>query len=760
MVRRATFGIRGAVLGVAATAAVVAVASWTVSDLRREGRQTATPRQAHPSEDAAERIDGVQGLCDAVGDAAGELEDMAASAIDRGRRIAEREAVRDAVQRSDAALLEQLGERELDSAGVLDAVIFVGGSGRLLATAGIEEMPVVDESSGRLGLGADDGKDVRVTVLAADEFRWSEGTPCPAIAFVLPVEGSGRAGTEGMLIACIRLDCIRRAVDSHESRGIELVLVDEHGAPLVDDPSPGRSIEAGAMKGLVAGLGGGGVRASTVHAADAIAHGCSVPWRPVPGRPRIFVAGIADAGAIAAELGHARLVSAATVASIGALGFLAIGLLVQSRSQRRAQASLVNARNDADAASRSKTEFLANMSHEIRTPMTAILGYVDLLADHGDLQPGAPTREEAVDTIRRNARHLLSLINDILDLSKIEAGQMTLDRQRVRTLDLVHDALRLMDDRARQKGIALRLALDGEVPETISTDPTRLRQVLINLLGNAVKFTEQGSVTLTVRRRPPLGRTLEFEVADTGIGMTEEQLARLYQPFVQADSSTTRRYGGSGLGLAITRRCVDMLGGSIRARSALGEGSAFSFTVDAGDLSGAIPAKLRPAGTDAPGGPFQLPASVRQPLAGVRILVAEDGIDNQRLLRFHLERAGARVDIVDNGAKAVERMMDASRLDRYDAVLMDMQMPVMDGYEAARRLVAAGERTPILALTAHAMPGDRDRCMEAGCGDYLCKPVDPRALVAAVRQAITPAATAITDIRSPGTDPAPRAAAG
>jgi CheY-like chemotaxis protein len=257
-----------------------------------------------------------------------------------------------------------------------------------------------------------------------------------------------------------------------------------------------------------------------------------------------------------------------------------------------------------------------------------------------------------------------------------------------------------------------------------------------------------------------LGRTVEFEVADTGIGMTEEQVARLYQPFVQADSSTTRRYGGSGLGLAITRRCVEMLGGAIRARSVPGEGSVFAFTIDAGDLHGAQPARLRPAGADSPAGPFQLPAAVRQPLSGVRVLLAEDGIDNQRLIRFHLERAGARVEIVDNGAKAVERMADASRLDRCDAILMDMQMPVMDGYEATRRLVAAGERVPILALTAHAMPGDRDRCMEAGCSDYLCKPVDPRALVAAVRRAIAPAATAITELHGPGADPAPRAAAG
>jgi len=326
----------------------------------------------------------------------------------------------------------------------------------------------------------------------------------------------------------------------------------------------------------------------------------------------------------------------------------------------------------------------------------------------------------------------------------------------VRTVDLVQDVMRLMDDRARQKGIALKLAFEGEVPDVITTDPTRVRQVLINLLGNAVKFTEQGSVTLTVRRDPGERRTVEFQVADSGIGMTPEQLARLYHPFVQADSSTTRRFGGTGLGLAISRRCVDMLGGAISVRSAPGTGTTFTVRLDAGDLTGAQPASLRQAhttepGTDAAGsggaGALRLPAAVRQPLTGVRVLLAEDGIDNQRLIRFHLERAGARIDIVDNGAKALERIAEGSRLDRYDVILMDMQMPVMDGYEAVRRLVAAGERTPVIALTAHGMVGDREKCLDAGCTEYLCKPVDARGLVSAIRHAIAPGATEVTSVR-------------
>ena len=700
------------------------VAAGTVAAAAALFAGASAATQPAPDEHAAVRDDRADAVLSSLRDHAGRARRALAQAAAFASRHAERVASCD-------------GLAEALAAGNEDAVR--AAIGALARCPGVDAMAVLDAAG---------------TTLFETE-SWS-GTGS-GIEFSAMVTRSARGGAanaaHGTVIVCLHAHRLERIADEFEADGIELTVATVDGVRL-----PGAAQRAHTVLPALAGsLGAGAAGSSVVSGPEGVALGMPLRAGSVP---EAFVAAIADAGDLAVAAGRQRLLSVTVGASMCALALVCAALLVQARDQRRRRVQLVAACGAADAANRSKTEFLANMSHEIRTPMTAILGYVDLLADHGDGQPGAPTREEAVDTIRRNARHLLSLINDILDLSKIEAGQMTLDRQRVRTLDLVHDALRLMDDRARQKGIALRLALDGEVPETISTDPTRLRQVLINLLGNAVKFTEQGSVTLTVRRRPPLGRTLEFEVADTGIGMTEEQLARLYQPFVQADSSTTRRYGGSGLGLAITRRCVDMLGGSIRARSALGEGSAFSFTVDAGDLAGAVPAKLRPAGSDAPGGPFQLPASVRQPLAGVRILVAEDGIDNQRLLRFHLERAGARVDIVDNGAKAVERMMDASRLDRYDAVLMDMQMPVMDGYEAARRLVAAGERTPILALTAHAMPGDRDRCMEAGCGDYLCKPVDPRALVAAVRQAITPAATAITDIRSPGTDPAPRAAAG
>jgi len=748
-------GIRSALLGMAAVVGVGAAIAWAVTDLRRpsgtddrEPGNTAAGAVATPHDPAA-----TAGLCEAVARATAEAAIHARTGLRHANRIATRAAVASALARADQSTLDRLAERECGAVSGADAVVFVDRAGRIVGVGA------------SLGPATARAPDARIDI----ELR---GAPAPGVtlltdaerAAVLPGSGGAMAcvqpvaaadGTAcGAVVVCIDIERVDAALRTHATRGVALMLADGRGG---GDPR---------MHALAAVLDRPGAHAASLDADGGVAHARPAPWNGVAGRPQAFVAGFADAGALATQLGHARMVGAATVASIGALGLLAVGLLVQSRSQRRAQVALVSARNEADAASRSKTEFLANMSHEIRTPMTAILGYVDLLADHGDLQPGAPSREEAVDTIRRNARHLLALINDILDLSKIEAGQMSVDRQRVRVMDLVQDALRLMDDRARQKGIALRLSIEGEVPDTISCDPTRLRQVLINLLGNAVKFTEQGSVTLTLRRPDPLTARMTFEIEDTGIGMTPEQLSRLYQPFVQADSSTTRRYGGTGLGLAITRRCVDLLGGTIAVRSVPGTGTSFAVTVETGDVSGVQPIRLRAPASQPAEGALRLPSAVRQPLSGIRVLLAEDGLDNQRLIRFHLERAGARVDVAENGAKALERIRECSRLDRFDVVLMDMQMPVMDGYEAVRRLVATGERMPVIALTAHAMPGDRERCIEAGCDEYLCKPVDPRALISAIRHAIAPGATVCTSVREMHADgpdragPAPQAAAG
>jgi signal transduction histidine kinase/ActR/RegA family two-component response regulator len=696
-------------------------------------------------------------------------------AADRTAMIADMPGVAMALQRGDTHMLRRIANEELRRAGgSIDVVAMLDRDGRMLAISTvdasgaalpperIDRLMSADISARGVVRGCVVGRHAEPVIeFQADcEFTrilWDSAGL--SVAFSAPVRDRETGERLGIVTARARFDRIERALASQDATGLEVMLVAQDGRVLDESMQSGTRrapLGSAELVALVAPLASG-VSHATVGIDGALA--CAYPLqglRTVDGGSAHVVA-VASRDLIAAESSDARLATTAAVGAFVALSGLSGALLVQSRRQRRSRAALVAARNDADAASRSKTEFLANMSHEIRTPMTAILGYVDLLADHGDSAPGAPSREEAVETIRRNARHLLAIINDILDLSKIEAGQMKVDRQRVRTVDLVQDVMRLMDDRARQKGIALKLAFEGEVPDVITTDPTRVRQVLINLLGNAVKFTEQGSVTLTVRRDPGERRTVEFQVADSGIGMTPEQLARLYHPFVQADSSTTRRFGGTGLGLAISRRCVDMLGGAISVRSAPGTGTTFTVRLDAGDLTGAQPASLRQAHTTEPGadaaagsggaGALRLPAAVRQPLTGVRVLLAEDGIDNQRLIRFHLERAGARIDIVDNGAKALERIAEGSRLDRYDVILMDMQMPVMDGYEAVRRLVAAGERTPVIALTAHGMVGDREKCLDAGCTEYLCKPVDARGLVSAIRHAIAPGATEVTSVR-------------
>ena len=764
----ATWTSRAAAAGCAVVALLVAAPSF--------GADAAAPSEADAPGAAHRMRSGALGARDGVLAAVG-------PAADRTALIADMPGVAMALERGDRLMLRRIVNEELRRAGgSIDLVAVIGRDGGMIAVSTVDPsgaaLPpervdralAIDFAGSTVVQGAAAGRHAEPVVEFRRECEFARALRDraePSVSVSAPVRDRRSGERLGIVTARVRFERIERVLRAHAADGLSMLLVGADGrvlGPSGDGHARPAPVGQPELAALVAPLATG-VSHATVGIDGALACAYPIPGLRTAEGGEAHVVGIASGELIAAESSDARLATTAAVGAFVALSGLSGALLLQSRRQRRSRAALVAARNEADAASRSKTEFLANMSHEIRTPMTAILGYVDLLADHGDSAPGAPSREEAVDTIRRNARHLLAIINDILDLSKIEAGHMKVERQRVRTVDLVQDVMRLMDDRARQKGIALRLAFEGEVPESITTDPTRVRQVLINLLGNAVKFTEQGAVTLTVRREPGERRTVELEVSDTGIGMTAEQLARLYHPFVQADSSTTRRFGGTGLGLAITRRCVDMLGGTISVRSAPGSGTAFTVRIDAGDLAGTPAASLRPqpaqasaSGATEAAGALRLPAAVRQPLTGVRVLLAEDGIDNQRLIRFHLERAGARIDIVDNGAKALERVAEGSRLDRYDVILMDMQMPVMDGYEAVRRLVATGERIPVIALTAHGMVGDREKCIDAGCTDYLCKPVDARGLVAAIRHAIAPGATQVTSLGNPAAAALPPAA--
>jgi PAS domain S-box-containing protein len=405
---------------------------------------------------------------------------------------------------------------------------------------------------------------------------------------------------------------------------------------------------------------------------------------------------------------------------------------------RRAEEQLRAAMAAAEAASRAKSEFLANMSHEIRTPMTAILGYTDLLLDPGQTPE---ERLDAVQTIRRNGEHLLTLINDILDLSKIEAGKMTVEQIECSPLQIVSDVASLMRPRALGKNLSFQVEFIGPIPGVIRSDPPRLRQVLINLVNNAIKFTEQGGVRIVARMATPADAPrpqLRFEVIDTGIGMTPEQQARLFSAFSQGDTSTTRRFGGTGLGLMISKRLARMLGGDVSVVSEYRRGSTFIVQVDTGLLEG-VPLLDSPGEQ---GGAMPDPDDTEFAAAAplhARILLAEDGPDNQRLISLVLRRVGAEVTLAENGRVACREALDAVEAGKpFDLILMDMQMPELDGYSATSLLRNKGYTGPIVALTAHAMEGDQQKCLSAGCNAYVTKPIHRDKLLATLRALLQP----------------------
>jgi PAS domain S-box-containing protein len=417
--------------------------------------------------------------------------------------------------------------------------------------------------------------------------------------------------------------------------------------------------------------------------------------------------------------------------------------------------ALLESERRATEASESKSAFVANMSHEIRTPMTAILGYTDLLRD----KISDPEGQVYLQTIHRNGQYLLEIINDILDLSKIEAGKLDIETERFRPARLVEDVCSIMEVRAREGGLTLEVEYDGKLPATIESDAKRLKQILINLVGNAIKFTRQGRVRIRVRyergrneghasdssthKPAPAARSwnggfLEFDVIDTGIGISDEQQANLFKPFSQGDSSVSRHYGGTGLGLAISHRLAEMLGGEISVSSTPDVGSTFTLTIPTGDMdqvqlvdyNSAVSQSHLLSHSDGAVPPTRQVSVGTRPTLACRVLVVDDRRDIRFLSRTLLTKAGAVIDECEDGMRAVEHITECLGSETCpDLILLDMQMPNLDGYQTARQLRQLGFQGPIIALTADAMQGDMNECLRAGCNDYLAKPIDGDRLI-------------------------------
>ncbi len=676
------------------------------------------------------------------------IERVVQPAIDRTRKLSRHTPVAEALQRKDRDALTRIANEAVQHATEIDVVAVFDAAGSIVAINDtFSDGQVIDAERVNTVMGQSfDGRDIVQSCLnnsaATDVLEFQ--TDCditPAyfdstglsVAYSVPIWAAESSNPIGVISTRLRFERLINLLGDGELAGGSgrLYFVSDAGvffderinggeldAPLPKDQlmhllaplARGTASEqyirmSGAEKSVFLGM----YRMNDLHTMDG---------------GGISLLMVADPVWLSQEYRSGRNARWAMVATVIVLGLSCIGFVWMSMVLWSRNQSLCAARQVALDASNTKSSFLANMSHEIRTPMTAILGFAETLGENVD----DPEQREVITTIQRNGRHLLEIINDILDLSKIEAGQMSIERVSCSSIQLISEVESLMRVRADAKGLALGTTYDFPVPGVIETDPTRLKQILVNLVGNAVKFTEVGGVRILVGfDRPGM---LFIEVSDTGIGMDPQQLEHLFRPFAQADSSTTRKYGGTGLGLTISQRCAELLGGTITVTSAPGQGSTFRLClavphIDEKNMINSA-AELRPP-MAVPAAANALPADA---LAACRILLAEDGPDNQRLISHVLRKVGAEVEIVDNGRSAVDAACHALEDDvPFDVILMDLQMPIMGGYEATAQLRARGYDRPIIALTAHAMSGDRDKCIEAGCDDYATKPIDRKILV-------------------------------